>query len=399
MNSTAKFRIVLFSATIVAILFSGIYVADYQAKPLLDKDVTLTKKGEPEFYSEVGEEITYTYALTAHINDPDASSLSNIEVSDDLTSVTCPKTTLANGKEMICTSVYTITEKDMIRGEVTNTAEFRAKYSTTIHGGCGSSTTNDYYPSAEASFTVHLLPQPISQPKLSLEKTGSPNIFTEAGQEIKYTYLVENTGETVLEGPISVTDDMISVSCPAGGLAVGESMECSASYTSTDEDVAAEIIRNTATASAEEVISNSDSFEVVYEKSPALSLTKSAEPTCFSNAYQLITYFFTITNTGNVPISPPFTIQDPLLDEFRGCDALGVLQPGGTAQCKGYYKIRDHDKSNKDTVTNCASVSGMYNRDVIISEEACTNIYYQPPAPTSEPPSVDCDTNPDRPDC
>ena len=405
MNSAGKFRIILFSAVVAAILVSGIYVADYQAKPLLDKDITLTKKAEPSVYSEVGEEITYTYTLNYHPQDEEAEELTNIEITDDLVTVTCPKDTLDRGRTMTCTSIYTITEEDMTKGEVTNNASVKAKYRIDNRASCGGGGSIDYYdPSAEASYTINLLPLPLPQPKLSLEKTGIPSIFTAAGQEIKYTYLVENTGETVIEGPVSVTDDMVSVSCPTGIIDIAECIECTASYTTTVEDIAAGVIRNTATASAGEVNSNADSFEVIFEYTPVLSLTKSAEPSSFSNAYQLITYIFTITNTGNVPISPPFTIQDPLLDEFRGCDALGVLQPGGTAQCKGYYKIRDHDKSQKPTLTNCASVSGMYKNQSVISLEACADVYYQPTAPTlMQPPEheepVSCDANPDQPDC
>ncbi|MBT7600438.1 MAG: hypothetical protein HN560_05135 [Anaerolineae bacterium] len=188
MENSRKLRIMLVTAAVIAIVFSGIYVADYQAKPLFDKDITLMVKGEPEFYSEVGEEITYTYTLTIHIDDPDVSSLSNIGVSDDLTSVSCPISTLENGNEMICTSVYTITEDDIIRGEVTNKASVYAQYEIPSYGGCGSSNQDIVYPSTEASYTVRLLPQP----ELSLKKTGTPNIFTEAGQEIKYTYLVSS---------------------------------------------------------------------------------------------------------------------------------------------------------------------------------------------------------------
>ena len=39
------------------------------------------------------------------------------------------------------------------------------------------------------------------------------------GDVISYSYLVPNTGNVSLAGPVTVTDDKTTVTCPAGGLA------------------------------------------------------------------------------------------------------------------------------------------------------------------------------------
>ena len=191
---------------------------------------------------------------------------------------------------------------------------------------------------------------------------------------------------------------MVSVNCPSGDLAVEESVECTASYISTEEDVAAGNIRNTATASAGGVTSDSDSFEVVFEGTPALSLTKSASPTNHTNPGELTVYTFTVTNIGNVPINS-VTVQDPMPDESRGCDAAVTLQPGASLQCNGYYTIKGGNANQ--TINNCASASGMYKEQKISSPEACVDIYYQASAPPPEKKEkpVDCDANPGHQDC
>jgi hypothetical protein len=67
-------------------------------------------------------------------------------------------------------------------------------------------------------------------------------------------------------GPVTVTDDKATVTCPAVNtvgdlddfLDPGESLTCSAVYIATAGDVAAGFVTNTATAHVQGVDSNSD---------------------------------------------------------------------------------------------------------------------------------------------
>jgi hypothetical protein len=52
-------------------------------------------------------------------------------------------------------------------------------------------------------------------PQLTLEKSASPDTYSQTGDVIQYNYLLTNTGSGTLSGPFEVTDDKITVNCPA----------------------------------------------------------------------------------------------------------------------------------------------------------------------------------------
>jgi uncharacterized repeat protein (TIGR01451 family) len=394
MNRSQIFRILLFSGFVIGLLFSRVCVSDNQAKPLFDANIGLTKTGQPTMFTQVGETISYTYVVT----NKSGYGLTGVSVSDDLVEVSCPSTSIAASGQMTCTGTYVITETDVESRKVVNNATVN---STLIvpNTGCCSCGDDYYYPSANASFTAGLEELASGTPAISLKKTGSPASFTGPEETISYSYTVKNTGNVPLSGPVTVTDDKVDVTCPGGGLDVGAGMDCSASYTTTADDVAAGSITNHATATVNGVTAE-DSFKVELETNPALSLTKSADPTSFTKENTLIIYTFTATNTGNVPIDAPFELNDPMLDQWN-CPSQ-TLQPGEGLSCTGYYRTRASNAGN--TVNNCAKVTGYYNGNAVTASEACTNTYYQPPRERPEKPQEPqqpsaCDTNPDSWDC
>ena len=81
MKKIGKFRVMVFSAVVMAVLFSGIYASDYYARPLLDKNISLSTVGSPTSYSAVGDVIEYTYIVE---NIRSTIFLENIVVTDDL---------------------------------------------------------------------------------------------------------------------------------------------------------------------------------------------------------------------------------------------------------------------------------------------------------------------------
>ena len=75
---------------------------------------------------------------------------------------------------------------------------------------------------------------------------------------ISYSYEVKNTGNVTLAGPVTVSDDKATVTCPSGGLAPGATKTCTASYTITQADLDAGSVKNTAQAHSNGIDSNFD---------------------------------------------------------------------------------------------------------------------------------------------
>ncbi len=72
-------------------------------------------------------------------------------------------------------------------------------------------------------------------------------MFNGPGEVITYSYTVKNQFQNVIN--FNITDDKLgSVPCNVSQLAIGMEVTCQLPYTTTDEDVAAGVIKNTATA-------------------------------------------------------------------------------------------------------------------------------------------------------
>jgi uncharacterized repeat protein (TIGR01451 family) len=94
-------------------------------------------------------------------------------------------------------------------------------------------------------------------PGLTIAKSVTETSFTSAGNVLHYSYTVTNSGSAILDGPVTVTDDKTTVTCPAVNtvgdldnyLDPGEALTCTATYTVTAADVTAKQVTNTASAS------------------------------------------------------------------------------------------------------------------------------------------------------
>ena len=94
---------------------------------------------------------------------------------------------------------------------------------------------------------------------------------------ITYSYLVKNTGNVTLSGPVTVTDDKATGDLPAGRCcAPVRGMTCTASYTITQADLDSGSVTNKAKASANGTDSNEATQTVDAVPTKALSLVKTA---------------------------------------------------------------------------------------------------------------------------
>jgi uncharacterized repeat protein (TIGR01451 family) len=323
--------------------------------------LTLIKTADPLTYYQVGQVIAYTYQVS---NSGNVSLLGPVTVSDDkaideacppVSSVGNVDNSLDPAESLTCSASYTITQADLNAGSVTNIASAYA-------GGTTS-------PTDSVTITSN------SQPALSISKNAAPLEYDHLGQVISYTYLVSNSGNLGLLGPVTVSDDKATdEACPPlssvgngdDTLDPAESLTCSASYIITQADLDAGSVTNIASASAGGTDSPTDSATVTAVQNPSLTIAKSADPQTYEQAGQVIGYTYLVTNTGNVTIDAPFTIYDNKTNN-ESCPATpSSLSPGQSITCSSSYMIQPVDLPY-GTVTNVAHATGMFNKITILS--------------------------------
>uniref|UniRef100_UPI0030F41420 DUF7507 domain-containing protein n=1 Tax=Nocardioides sp. GXZ039 TaxID=3136018 RepID=UPI0030F41420 len=156
----------------------------------------------------------------------------------------------------------------------------------------------------------------------SIEDTNDSGLV-DAGDEITYTFTVTNTGNVTLD-PVQVNDPLVgAVTCAPNALAPTESVTCTAApYTIKQSDQGGNVV-NTATVTGTpprgpDVKSTDTTTTGVDTPAPSIELDKSVsaiddvDGSGVTDAGDEITYSFTVTNTGNVPLSS-VRVDDPKL--------------------------------------------------------------------------------------
>jgi uncharacterized repeat protein (TIGR01451 family) len=333
--------------------------------PTQAPSVTMTKTGTPQTFAAVGQVVSYDYVVT---NTGNISLTAPITVTDNLIpSVICPATPAAgippNGT-LTCTGSYQITQGDLDRGTVTNTATANTQQPVVPrNAGDPTSVAVTSGPIAETVTATQ-------SPALSLTKRvadGSPGQFDSVGDQITYLYTITNTGNVTTTAPITLADNQIAgTTCSSALLAPGQSTTCTKVYTATQAALNAGEVTNIATASTVfgGVTRNSPPATVTVPavQNPALVLSKTltnvSPPNQFAIGVQL-TYRYEITNPGNVTINGPFTVADNLATVT--CPATASLAPGGApVVCTAVYTLRSGDIQLGRT-TNTAAANGTFD--------------------------------------
>ncbi len=254
--------------------------------------LSLLKTSLSENYKAVGDEITYQYQLT---NTGNATLLAPFTVDDDKISsqIVCGSTTeLEPGSSILCNAIYTIEQADIDKKSVVNTATANAK-----------DEIGEDVVSNKSSVEVKYA-------GLTLQKTTNTQSYLDAGDSIKYTYILTNTGAVSLYAPFQVIDDHFVdplVCGSATSLAPGAVLTCSQTYTVTEPDVLAGSVTNLAYANAkdareggDDVRSNNDDVTVFKVFAPTIS--KLFTPDSIQ-AGSLSTLTFTIQNPNTVSLT------------------------------------------------------------------------------------------------
>ncbi|MCE1178129.1 MAG: DUF11 domain-containing protein, partial [Micrococcales bacterium] len=296
--------------------------------------ITLAKTvADGTTFSKAGDQITYTLVAT---NTGDVT-LHNVTVTDPmLATLTCTPAqpgTLEVKQQMACTGVHTVTQADVDKGKVLNTATAK-----------GDQPDGTPVTPSDDDVTV----PGNGTPNLALEKTVvAGTTFAEAGDVITYTLTATNTGTVTLTN-VTISDPKLgTLACtPANGssLAPGASMVCHGAYAVTQDDVDAGKVVNTATADSDQTTPKDDDVTVPGNGTPNLALEKTVVAgTTFAEAGDVITYTLTATNTGTVTLTN-VTISDPKLGTLACTPANGSsLAPGASMVCHGAYAVTQDD--------------------------------------------------------
>jgi uncharacterized repeat protein (TIGR01451 family) len=207
----------------------NLYVRDPQPGLDLLKQVGLTDDPDGPWYNylvvEAGTPVYYKFTVenTGDVN------LTNVVVTDpDMDPITvCTIATLEYASSPLSEPIaYCISGAvTTVSGGKINTASASAYYGA----------VPVFAPDDEAEYDT---------PNLSLVKTSLEKYYTAAGQVLNYSYLVTNNG-AILQGPVTIIDDKTTVACQSlttvgdsdDWFDTGESVTCTATYTTTALDV------------------------------------------------------------------------------------------------------------------------------------------------------------------
>ena len=318
--------------------------------------LSLVKSASPSTYDSVNDVISYSYLLT---NTGNVTLSGPFSISDDQAAdEACPPTaSLAPNASITCSASDTVTQADLDAGSITNTA-----------GGTGFFGLVPVLSNTDSETVTA-----VQTPALSLDKSSVDTTYAAVGDVLDYSFLVTNTGNVTLAGPITVSDDKATnESCPAvpvGGLVPGGSITCTASYTVTQADLDAGEVTNaafaTTTYAAATVTSNTDTLTIDATQSPALSLVKSASPSTYDSVNDVISYSYLLTNTGNVTLSGPFSISDDQAAD-EACPPTASLAPNASITCSASDTVTQADL-DAGSITNTAGGTGFFGLVPVLS--------------------------------
>ena len=308
--------------------------------------ISLVKSSDTPSYAAAGTTITYHYAVTNTGN----VTLNPITVTDPmsgLSAINCDGvTSLAPAAFVTCDATYVTTQADVDAGQVTNT-------------GSVSGTPPTGTPVTDTSTVTVTANQ---APAIGIVKSANPSSFSTPGVVITYSFVVSNVGNDTLD-PVTVADPLpglSTISCPDLSLAPTDSETCTASYTTSQADVDAGHITNTATATGTppigDPVTNTSTLITPANQSPAISISKSASVTTFATPGIQVNYSYLVANTGNVTLDP-VTVTDPMPGLSTISCPFTMLAPAASGTCSATYTTTQADV-DRSAINNTGTATG-----------------------------------------
>ncbi|WP_377320230.1 sortase domain-bontaining protein [Pimelobacter simplex] len=311
--------------------------------------------------ADKGETIGYTFTVQNTGN----VTLSGVKVADLLPglSAVAPVSvaTLAPGAQAVFTASYEVTQDDVDGGgSIDNSATASAK----TPGDADVSSA----PDTTSTNLVPGAPGIVLDKKSVLDDTNG-NGKADVGEEIAYTFEVENTGNVTATG-VTVTDPEVENITPASAtVAPGDTATFTADpYVVTQGDVDDGVVHNVAAASAKvpggATVTSEDVDDVdTVEAHPDLSVVKAAELTVDeatagkADVDDVITYTFTVRNDG---LATAFDVT--VGDDLPGLSAVSpasvaTLAPGASVDFTATYLVKRADVKRGGDIENTATVT------------------------------------------
>ncbi|WP_250646171.1 DUF11 domain-containing protein, partial [Microbacterium tenebrionis] len=313
-----------------------------------DPALVLTKTARPAPAPSVGDTITYDFT----IDNPGNVTISVVRLMDELTGLSDPvfawpgaPRILAPGQQATATATYVVTQADVDRGGVVNSA-------TAVGAAPGGVPVE----SAEVEITTATV---AAAPAITTRKSTVGETEGRVGDRVTYLIEVENTGNVTLHD-VQVADPLPGLSSLSlvwpdeeGVIAPGEIVTAQATYQITQTDVDRGTIANTATGTGTPptgpAVSDDDEHTLTTAAAAAdATVVKDGRLAAGATGAvgDEVQYSFTIRNTGNVTLNA-VALDDTLAGiseiTYTWPGVAGVLAPGQAATATARYALTQVD--------------------------------------------------------
>lgn len=334
--------------------------------------LAVVKTSDTEGQVTLGQKITYTITVTNNGN----TVIDNINLTDDKTRESWSDVgTLQPGEQAVRTTEYTVTEADIIEGQIVNHATATGK----------DPSGNDV--TGKGDKTVETEP---SNPHITVTKettSTSKNGETYAlGEEITYKITAKNTGNLTLKDVV-VSDELTGNTGDKafkidGEFKPGDEKSFETSYTVKESDLGTDgkgSVLNVATATGttpdekkpKPGVDPGKTEDPTDQKKPSMSIEKKVIDQ--KEKYEIgdtVKYEITVTNTGNTTQNN-ILVEDQMsaagqavITKVDGANGtidgakvtLDTLAPGKAATITAEYTVVKADRGN--TITNAAVAKG-----------------------------------------
>ncbi len=251
----------------------------------------------------------------------------------------------------------------------------------------------DGYKQAQKAANNNLCSPPTPTPSFTVDKTASTDSLPGGAGEVTYTYSITNTGNVDLSIS-SIADDMIPEvaglfpsTIGAGNTITRTASKTFAALSPTDAQ-RTEVNTFTVTATYEEWEDTQEDTASVLRTppagSPAITVAKTADRQTLTGA-GTITYTYTITNSGNVPLVINSAVDDKIatltLNDFNWPTEEYILQPNAsvTASDSRAFAAIPPD-SDEQEEANIFTATGIYNQQTV-SDDATVTVTLLPVEP------------------